>query len=763
MDELKQTCEDLEIELAKIGIKCIGSFYFFFKTFWPEFSGENMVDNWHIKLICDTLQKYGEKIARGEELRKTIVINVPPGSSKSSICTVAFPLWMWLIKPSCTTVNIAFSADLSKDHQALSKDIPDSDRWRSIFDNILTAKWGKPLKIDVCNKNMVQNNFMGKRFNTSVGGSITGRHCDIIIEDDPLNPEQAFSQAERETAIRFHDKTISTRKKNDNCYLNIIIAQRLHEMDVCGHVLQKNLDITHICLPGEITPSTLVEPEYAREFYTDGILNPIRKGRKVLEDLKESMGVDAYTTQVLQLPFDLQAQDITPDMFQYIEPGNVRDDITWDVFVDGAFTEKTENDPTGIDIVAKVNGELWVKNSYDVRMKLPDLLKFIKELGYGKFDENGRMINPPQFDAKNSRIFIEPKASGHPLADMIEVDTDFNFVRIGEHHKGEAKIVNAGKKARHELIKPRAESHKIRVVKGGWNEGFINQIVGFPRAAHDEHVDTIGYAVYHYYHKENSFINERTLNVIENNLIDSFNVDITSQKVTARNGITNTLEVGYKENDSGDVRMFDYPNAHYRNRYICVVVMKSEAERGGKTCIMVYDRVDKVVVAMHENEVINTRKVAYKALELSYLYDHARLVVAVKRGNGTTQNEENDLSHMIIQEIRKIGYDNIYLRLKQNDITKKRETEYGFEVSRSTSREIYVNLKEMAETFKLKEMPSEVYKDICLLERKPETGEVDGRDGLEINCGLAYAIALKIDIEWSEDAVIKRVKDRWAS
>lgn len=746
----------LEIEGAKLGLQCIDSFYFFFKSFWPEFSGEDYVDNFHVKLICDTLQRYGERIARGDEMRKTVIINVPPGSSKSSMCTVAFPLWMWLIKPSCTTANISYSADLSKDHQELSKDIPSSLRWTSLFNNILTINHGKPVIIDVCNKNKVQNNFGGKRFSASTGGSITGKHCDIIIEDDPLNPEQAFSDAERATAIRFHDKTVSTRKKNDNCYLNVIIAQRLHEEDVCGHILKKNLDITHICLPGEITSSTIVEPEWARKYYQDGVLNPIRKGRKVLIDLKESLGSDAYTTQVLQLPFDLEEQDITPSMFKKIHIKQLPNDLIWDVWVDGAFTTKKDvNDPTGIDIVTKIGKQIYIRKAYDVWKKLPDLVAFIKQL-----ETDG------MFDAKQSRIFVEPKASGMPLLQYLEADTEFNFVSIGEHNKKEAKLVQAGKKARHEMIQPKASSGRIVLVEDGlddsWIENYTTQVCGFPRAAHDEHVDTLGYAINHYYMNENTFLEEWALSRLEKEVIGSIMAQVTSQIIKSRNGNSKTMSVDYKENDKGDVQLFDEPDVRYHNRYICVVVMKSEAERGGTTCILVYDRFNKTVAAMYDADVVNTRKIAIKAMELAHLYDKAKLVISVKK-DISVQGEGSDQGHMVIQEIRKIGYDKLYSRLAVNDIKKsKREREYGFEVTRSTSREIYLHLKDQTETSKIKELPLEVFEDISILERKKETGEIDGREGHEVNCGLSYSIALKVDDEWSDKVKMKGSRgEKW--
>lgn len=732
----------LERRAAKEGIKCFNSFYYFFVFFWSEMSGENYVDNWHIKYICDTLQENGMKIVRGELLRKVIIINVPPGSSKSTMATVAFPLWLWLHKPSCTTVNISFSAELSKDHQDLSKVIPVSNRWIQLFDKLLLLKHGKKIEITTSNKIKVQNNFGGKRFNTSVGGSITGRHADVIIEDDPLDPERAFSDAERKTAIRFHDKTISTRKKNDNCYLNIIIAQRLHEEDVCGHVLKKNQDITHICLPGEITNSTFVHPPEAAEYYVDGILNPIRKGRHVLDDLKESMGGDAYTTQVLQLPFDIENQDITPGMFKKIHEKEIPVNVIWDVWIDGAFTDKTENDPTGITIMARVGNDVIIKNSYNVRKKLPDLVKFVIQL-----EQEGI------FSKKDSRIFIEPKASGYPLAQYIESDTDYNFVLIGEHNKNEKKLVAAGKTARHEMIKPKAESGRITLVEENWNEELISQICGYPRAAHDESVDNVGYAINHYF-IENTFIKQYALDRLEKKVTGAINIKITSQIQR------NKIAVSYEENDSGDVQLFDDPNKLYRYRYICVLALKGEGDRGGNTSIVVIDRMTLTVPLMFVSNTINPKKAGLKALEMAQLYDTAKLVVIVQKDRGQTQNEEYDLGHIAIKEAKNVSYNNIYFRLTQNQIKKTRSREYGFEVNQSTSREVYYNMKDMMETAKVKELPLDIFEEVKMLERKKDTGEIGAKEGYQTNAAMAYAVGLKINDEMYDKVKIKK-SEKW--
>jgi phage terminase large subunit-like protein len=749
-EEIKQ----LELEAAKIGMQCYESFYFFFLTFWDCISGEKFQDAPHIKYICDTLQYWGMKIINREKLMKTICISVPPGSSKSTIVTIAFTNWCWLHAPNLSTANISYSATLSQQHSYKARAITDSKKWHILFDNIFTVIHGKPLEIVKQNQTEMLNNFKGNRFCTSVGGTILGMHADIFCNDDLISAEQSKSDVERDKANRFSDETVSSRRKVPDCYLNIFISQRLHEDDSIGHILNKNLDITYICLPSEITDANIknVSPPEAIELYTDGILDIKRRPKEVLNVLREEMGANGYAGQYLQVPFNIDEMDVTPSMFRYINKKELPNSIVWDVFIDAAYTDKkTENDPTGIDIIARWNNDIVVKESYSVWKKLPDLLKFLIEL-----EEKG------SFDKKKSRIYIEPKASGYSLAQYIESDTEYNYVLIGQDNKSQAKLVQAGKRARHEMIKPKAESRRIVLVEDKWNSEYVHEICGFPKVQHDERIDNLGYAINKFFMQESTFIEQWAITKLEKLVMGSIPILITSQQVKSRNGNFSKMEVDFEENNAGDTQLFDYPSTQYKNRYIVSVVMKSEAERGGSTCILVFDRMTSTVVSMFDADTINPRQIANKALELSYLFGEAKLVIAVKNTTGGAQNEEQDLGHLIIQEVRDTGYNWLYSRLKHNDIRKKREKEYGFEVTRSTSREIYLNLKDKIETNKISELPVEVFEDITILERRKEDGSIGAQEGKEINRALAFSIALKVNTEWSDKVMLKNSKkDKW--
>jgi hypothetical protein len=51
----------------------------------------------------------------------------------------------------------------------------------------------------------------GTRVATSAGGVLTGRDADIIVIDDPLKPEEALSQAHRQSANEWFDHTLYSR------------------------------------------------------------------------------------------------------------------------------------------------------------------------------------------------------------------------------------------------------------------------------------------------------------------------------------------------------------------------------------------------------------------------------------------------------------------------------------------------------------------------------------------------------------------------
>jgi hypothetical protein len=77
----------------------------------------------------------------------------------------------------------------------------------------------------------------GYRLATSNGGVLTGRGANIILIDDPLKPEEALSDAQRQAANEWFSHTLYSRQNDKRHGAIVIIMQRLHEDDLVGHVL----------------------------------------------------------------------------------------------------------------------------------------------------------------------------------------------------------------------------------------------------------------------------------------------------------------------------------------------------------------------------------------------------------------------------------------------------------------------------------------------------------------------------------------------
>ena len=461
-------------KIEKAALKFFESFYHFYRYYaWDFISQDEFVDNWHIRYLCQELHQYRDAVVKRRPI-EDLIINIPPGSSKSSIISQAFPVWLWLHDPSVTVIVSSYAAALSTDHSIKAKRIIQNPQFVIFFDAIFQHLHGKSLQIEKDNEGYWSNNYGGQYITTSTGGSVTGRHAHLIIRDDPMNPEQAESTVYRVKAHRFNDATLSTRKKNKDATPTITVMQRLHEDDTTAHELGKDKECRHICLPAEL--SSKVRPEYLQLEYIDGLLDPVRMSRETLERQRNDVGTYAYSGQFGQEPYPEEGGKVKKEWFCYLDEKDLLPGLVWDVWVDGAYTDKTANDPSGIMICAFdiLNNRLIVRNFESRWMVLPDLLKHIKAMEFG-------------VDGA-SMVYVEPKASGLSLIQELQQNSLMNVSRIT------GKLVQAGKEARLNTASPKIESSRVWLVRGNWNDEFVKQLTGFPNVSHDEAVDLLGYA-----------------------------------------------------------------------------------------------------------------------------------------------------------------------------------------------------------------------------------------------------------------------------
>ena len=108
--KLISSLDDSDLDYAyRLGLSVLAdqyraSFYDFFCAFWPAIEPDELVLNWHIEYLCNRLQKLFENWEKKKPARD-LIINIPPGTSKSRICTIIFPVWCWTRKPSTRPIG----------------------------------------------------------------------------------------------------------------------------------------------------------------------------------------------------------------------------------------------------------------------------------------------------------------------------------------------------------------------------------------------------------------------------------------------------------------------------------------------------------------------------------------------------------------------------------------------------------------------------------------------------------------------------------
>lgn len=449
----------------KVATRLKNDFYLFFQAFWEKVSSDELVLSKHIEFICKELQELGFKIINREKPDfDWLIVNVPPGSSKSTIASIMFPTWLLTNDPSLFIINTSYSNDLAVGFIRKAKPIFESVEYIDIF--------GK-LELQKDNEGHIETKKGGGRYATSTGGTVTGVHGNVIINDDPLSVEQSYSKTFIDKANRYLLQTLSTRKRDKNITPQILIMQRLNEDDCTGHILSKGLKVKHICLPAELNPET-TNPE----LYTNDLLDPNRMNLDVLREFKLNLGSYGYAGQFEQRPAPIEGGLIKRDWFEIVSQNEVPDFVSRNIYLDGAYTKDTKNDPTGIMVSAFYNNTLYVLNYHYDYLEMPQLLSFLPKFA----EENNLNLT--------SKVMIEPKASGISLQQLLRQNTKLNAILINGKH------VSEGKFARTNAVAPSIQAGKVKLIKGHWNEHFINEISMFPNGKHDEALDCLCYSIY---------------------------------------------------------------------------------------------------------------------------------------------------------------------------------------------------------------------------------------------------------------------------
>lgn len=262
--------------------------------------------NWHLEVIAAKLAAVREgKIRR-------LIINVAPRNLKSLLASIAFPAWYLGHDPSAQILCVSYAQDLADKLARDCRGIMTSPWYRQIFRTRLAP-----------HRQAVQEFIttgQGYRLATSTGGVLTGRGADIILIDDPLKPEEALSEAQRNAANDWFVHTLYSRLNDKRSGAIVIIMQRLHEDDLVGHVLaQEPWEVLSFPAIAEEDEVHRIETIWGPRCFTrrrGEALHPDREPLETLEHIRRTIGEYNFAGQYQQSPAPLGGGMVKAEWFK---------------------------------------------------------------------------------------------------------------------------------------------------------------------------------------------------------------------------------------------------------------------------------------------------------------------------------------------------------------------------------------------------------------------------------------------------------------
>jgi predicted phage terminase large subunit-like protein len=275
---------------------CRDSLYDFVLEFWNVLEPQPFQNNWHVKYLCDEIQTVAERVIRGEPKKYDLIINISPGTTKTTIVSIMLPAWLWTRMPNAAIIAASHCDDSAMEPSRKNRALIKSEKYAACFPDV-------KITLDQDAKGFFVNTKTGTRYACGIeGGAVTGRHAHIIIIDDPINPRKGRSEADTENANIQIKETLNNRRKDPMVTPIIMIMQRISENDPTGMMLKEWLfPIKHICLPAEITDG--INPPELRKYYVNGLMFPNRHTKEYLDSQKT--GEFFYAGQYLQSPIPL--------------------------------------------------------------------------------------------------------------------------------------------------------------------------------------------------------------------------------------------------------------------------------------------------------------------------------------------------------------------------------------------------------------------------------------------------------------------------
>jgi len=454
------------------------------------------------RLIASKLEQMELYIAtKGERGIGRLLIETHPRVGKSELVSKHFPAWVLGRNPNARIILTSYGADLAVANSRKAREILMSEKFAAVFGGLSTMD--APVELSSDSRSVqawdLAAPHQGGVVAAGVGGGITGKGAHLLIVDDPFkNRDEAESESHRRAVWDWWTSSAYTRLEDGAAVIGMFT--RWHGDDWAGRLL-KAMATDHLADRYEVLclPAIWEEPLYDGEWddhFRKGLLAgvwtnrtdpmgretgdalwPEKYNKNDLARIRANIGAYDFEALYQQRPYLRSGGLFQRDWFPVVEQGPKPDQIAeriryWDKagyrkrigdYACGVLMSRTFDDVIYVEHV--VRGQ-WRPAERDQVM-----------LDTAKFD---RMRTGPEIRIWHQQ---DPASAGVDSAEA----TNRMYARYGFTARFET--VSGDKVLRAGPWSSMCQGGGVRLVRGGWNEDYVEEHAAFPNGLNDDQVD----------------------------------------------------------------------------------------------------------------------------------------------------------------------------------------------------------------------------------------------------------------------------------
>jgi len=446
----------------------------FVRAAWPIVDPHSLL--WG--LPCQAITEHLEAVTRGDLTK--LIINVPPGHGKTLHTCVLWPSWVWTKRPQTQFLFGSYSFALNEQSSVKRMNLLESEWYQSRWGHVWSRGIDrKPIK---WTNHRCVNDKGGTLELTSMSGKSSGKHCNILVIDDPHDRDDVFFPHRFLEKTRYYDNNLKMCVIPGEMSAVVVIMQRLSDRDMTAHLLEQG-GWTLLKLQTRYTPSSRCKtPFWSDPRKTNNqLLWPELFPAEKIKELEDTQPPRVFAAHQQQEPSSEHGNIVLRDWWKFYQDYEVEDGKVY-VLAGGLRREVTKLvsswDTTfgGGKHSDYVSGQVWGRAAADFFL----LANVHRKMGISESRDalRAQFLEWPQVRER----LIEKGGNGIALADSLRNEFP-GFILIDVTRSKEARVSSVSY-----LIRA-GNVYVPDPAKIGWVKPYIEEWANFPTGKYDDQVD----------------------------------------------------------------------------------------------------------------------------------------------------------------------------------------------------------------------------------------------------------------------------------